>query len=110
MPDPVGAQIRALEPPEIAAQPPAWAGVGPSKEASNQRRTGALNGASGSSLPLAFRSVANRPILRPDGRYGRPPAKPTKARQDGFGTNASLKSPAPSQKLQLLRLSSTANQ
>ena len=48
LPEPVGAQISALAPPEIAAQPPAWAGVGASKEASNQRLTGALNGASGS--------------------------------------------------------------
>ena len=65
MPDPVGAQISALAPPEIAAQPPACAGVGPSKEASNQRRTGALNGASGSDPTLFFSPVANPPILRP---------------------------------------------
>ena len=50
-PEPVGAQISVLEPREIASQPPAWAGVGPSKEDSNQRLTGALNGASGS-FPL----------------------------------------------------------
>ena len=40
LPEPVGAQISVLAPLEIASQPPAWAGVGPSKEASNQRRTG----------------------------------------------------------------------
>ena len=39
LPEPVGAQISVLAPPAIAFQPPAWAGVGPSKEASNQRRT-----------------------------------------------------------------------
>ena len=55
LPEPVGAQISALAPPEIASQPPAWAGVGPSKEASNQRRTGALNGASGSDPALVLR-------------------------------------------------------
>ena len=64
LPEPVGAQISALEPPEIARQPPAWAGVGPSKEASNQRLTGALNGARGSDPTLVFASVANPPILR----------------------------------------------
>ena len=64
MPEPVGAQISALAPPEIAAQPPAWAGVGASKEASNQRLTGALNGASGSDFALLFGSVVNPPILR----------------------------------------------
>ena len=41
MPEPVGAQISAFAPPEIASQPPACAGVGPSKEASNHFRTGA---------------------------------------------------------------------
>ena len=54
LPEPVGAQISALAPLEIASQPPAWAGVGPSKEASNQRLTGALNGASGSDSALVF--------------------------------------------------------
>lgn len=63
-PDPVGAQISVCSPLEIASQPPACAGVGPSKEASNQRRTGGLNGASGSDLLLVFASVANPPILR----------------------------------------------
>ena len=82
LPEPVGAQISALAPPEIASQPPAWAGVGPSKEASNQRRTGALNGASGSDSALVFGSVANPPILRrPRARRGRlrtlPPANLT---------------------------------
>ena len=52
MPEPVGAQISVLAPLEIASQPPACAGVGPSKEASNQRRTGALKGASGSDPAL----------------------------------------------------------
>ena len=64
MPEPVGAQISALAPPAIASQPPAWAGVGPSKEDSNQRLTGALNGASGSDFALAFGRVLNPPILR----------------------------------------------
>ena len=64
LPEPVGAQISVLAPPEIASQPPAWAGVGPSKEASNQRLTGALNGASGSDPALVFGSVVNPPILR----------------------------------------------
>ncbi len=59
LPEPVGAQISALSPPEIASQPPAWAGVGPSKEASNQRRTGALNGPSGSGSVLGFALAAN---------------------------------------------------
>ena len=63
LPEPVGAQISALAPPEIASQPPTWAGVGPSKEASNQRLTGALNGASGSDSGVGFGSVVNPPIL-----------------------------------------------
>ncbi len=67
LPEPVGAQISVSEPAEIAPQPPAWAGVGPSKEASNQRLTGALNGARGSELSLVFRSVPNLPILRAPG-------------------------------------------
>jgi hypothetical protein len=81
LPEPVGAQISALAPPEIASQPPTCAGVGPSKDASNQRRTGALNGASGSDSVLGFALVANPPILRraaagpePRCRYGVPPA------------------------------------
>ena len=48
LPEPVGAQISVLAPLAIACQPAAWAGVGPSKDASNQRLTGALKGASGS--------------------------------------------------------------
>ena len=64
LPEPVGAQIRVLSPSAIASQPPAWAGVGPSKEDSNQRLTGALNGASGSVSALVFGSVVNPPILR----------------------------------------------
>src|SRR5207253_7922156 len=68
-PDPVGAQISACSPLEIASQPPDWAGVGPSKEASNQRRVAGLNGASGSDFLLGFALVANPPILRrPVGR------------------------------------------
>lgn len=104
MPEPVGAQISALAPPEIAAQPPAWAGVGPSKEASNQCLTGALNGASGSDSTLVFASVANPPILRfveIEAQPARPPANLTKAFQEGFGAKVSVKSPEPSQKLQL---------
>ena len=64
LPEPVGAQISVLAPLEIASQPPAWAGVGPSKEASNQRLTGALNGASGSDPAVGFASAVNPPILR----------------------------------------------
>ena len=64
LPEPVGAQISALSPPEIAAQPPAWASVGPSKEASNQRRVAAENGASGSDFVGCFDRVANPSILR----------------------------------------------
>jgi hypothetical protein len=63
-PEPVGAQISVLAPSEIASQPPAWAGVGPSKEASNQRLTGSLNGAREAESALVFASVANPPILR----------------------------------------------
>jgi SAM-dependent methyltransferase len=59
-----------LAPEEIAPQPPTCAGVGPSKEASNQRRTGALNGSSGSVSALAFRSALNPPILRPARKPG----------------------------------------
>src|SRR6185436_5941822 len=64
LPEPVGAQISALAPPEIASQPPAWAGVGPSKEASNQRRTGAEKGARGSDFAVRFLAGVNPPILR----------------------------------------------
>ena len=64
LPEPVGAQISALAPPAIASQPPACAGVGPSKESSNQRLTGALNGASGSGFAVGFASALNPPILR----------------------------------------------
>ena len=93
MPEPVGAQISALAPPEIASQPPACAGVGRSKEASNQRLTGALNGASGSDPALVFavggqptdltpRTAGETPASRPHARapgsdYGRPPANLT---------------------------------
>jgi len=56
-------QINVLAPLEIAGQPPAWAGVGASNEASNHLRTGAENGAS-ASFALVFRSEANRLILR----------------------------------------------
>jgi len=64
LPEPVGAQISVLAPLEIAFQPLACAGVGPSKEDSNQRLTGALKGSSGSGFALALRSAANPPILR----------------------------------------------
>src|SRR4029077_4189782 len=63
-PDPVGAQISACAPLEIASQPPVCAGVGPSNEASNPRHTGAENGANASDFLLAFALVANPPILR----------------------------------------------
>jgi hypothetical protein len=66
LPDPVGAQISVWAPLEIALQPPSWAGVGPSKEASNQRRTGALKGARGLDSVVFVGPVLNPPILRPD--------------------------------------------
>lgn len=111
LPEPVGAQISALEPPAIASQPPAWAGVGASKEDSNQRLTGALKGANGSGFARAFGRVLNPPILRAAERaYGRPPAKRVKANQEGFGTKPSSKRPEPSQKLQAPFRSSTENQ
>jgi hypothetical protein len=69
LPEPVGAQISVWAPLEIAFQPPTWAGVGPSKEDSNQRRTGALKGASGSDPGVVFGPVVNPPILR-TGRGG----------------------------------------
>src|SRR6476661_10252514 len=73
LPDPVGAQISVFSPLEIASQPPVCAGVGPSNEDSNQRRTLGAKGASGSGdSTAAFRLVANRPILRgrcPGPRY-----------------------------------------
>ena len=99
LPEPVGAQISALSPPEIASHPPAWAGVGAAKEASNQRLTGALKGASGSDPVLAFASVLNPPILR-GGCYGVPPANFTYSYQDFFGWKPLAKSPEPLQKLQ----------
>ena len=127
LPDPVGAQIRALAPPEIASQPPVCAGVGPSKEASNQRLTGGLKGVSGSDFVLVFVLVANPWILRRPsggpgsdlagrvragrpGRYGVPPANFTYSYQDFFGTKPSAKRPEPSQKLQAPSASSTENQ
>src|SRR5687767_15817169 len=68
-PDPVGAQISAFLPEAIAGQPPAWAGVGASNEASNHALTGVENGASACSA-VAFSSVANPSILR-IGRSGK---------------------------------------
>lgn len=135
MPEPVGAQISAFSPLEIASQPPAWAGVGPSKEASNQRRVAAENGASGSDFVLCFDRVANPPILR-SGRggphfdgpitpdieglsahqhraapgYGVPPVNFVNSVQDFFGTKPFLKRPEPLQKLQVSAASSTENQ
>ena len=114
LPEPVGAQISAFSPPAIAAQPPAWAAVGPSKEASNQRRVAAENGASGSESVLGFARVANPPILRRPvgwpGRYGVPPVNFTNSVQDFFGTKPFLKRPEPLQKLQVSAASSTENQ
>ena len=78
LPEPVGAQIRALSPPEIASQPPVWAGVGPAKDDSNQRLTGALNGASGSDSTLDLRSEANPPILRRPEARDQPAVPPAK--------------------------------
>ena len=48
LPEPVGAQISVLAPVAIAGQPAACAGVGPSKERSNQARVRSLNAARGS--------------------------------------------------------------
>src|SRR5688572_17153615 len=79
-PDPVGAQIRAFLPDAIAGQPLACAGVGASKDASNQPRTGGENSARGSS-PVVFRSVANPSILR-IGRVG--PVGPGSRRRAGY--------------------------
>lgn len=125
LPEPVGAQISVLAPREIARQPPAWACVGPSNEASNQRRTGALNGASGSSAVVVFFAELNPLILRSHDRrparpapksrsgswgQGVPPAKRTKANQDFFGLKPSPNRPEPSQKLQAPFVSSTENQ
>src|SRR6266542_2941887 len=62
-PEPVGAQISVFAPPVMSGQPIAWAGVGASKEASNQRLTGVENGVRADSA-VAFASVANPPILR----------------------------------------------
>src|ERR1700753_1518593 len=111
LPEPVGAQISAFSPPAIAAQPPAWAGVGPSKEASNQRRVAAENGASGSDFVLCFGAVANPPILRRPvgwlGRYGVPPVNLVNSVQDFFGMKPFLKRPLPLQKLQVSAASST---
>ena len=65
MPDPVGAQIRALAPEAIAGQPCAWAGVGASNDAWNQRRVRSLNAARGSVFALPEATALNLPILRP---------------------------------------------
>ena len=115
LPEPVGAQISALSPPEIASQPPAWAGVGPSKEASNQRRVAAENGASGSDAAGAFDLVANPSILRRSmgwlsSYYGVPPVNLVNSVHDFFGTKPFLNSPEPLQKLQVSGASSTENQ
>ena len=114
LPDPVGAQISALSPSEIASQPPTWAGVGPSKEASNQRLVAAENGASGSDAVVLFDLVANPSILRRSmgwlGGYGVPPVNLVNSVQDFFGMKPFLNSPDPSQKLQASARSSTENQ
>ena len=44
LPEPVGAQISVIAPDANYGQPFAWAGVGASNEASNQRLTGAEKG------------------------------------------------------------------
>ena len=107
MPEPVGAQISALSPPAIASQPPTWAGVGPSKEASNQRRVAGENGASGSDFVVLFRS-GRQPIdltqtdgLAGLGGYGVPPVNFTNSVQDFFGMKPFLNRPEPLQKLQV---------
>src|SRR5215212_6740169 len=64
LPDPVGAQIRAFSPAVIGGHPFAWAGVGASNDASNQRRTGSLNGASGLDSAVAEDMALNPRILR----------------------------------------------
>src|SRR5690606_21477795 len=64
LPEPVGAQINVLAPEAIAGQPCACAGVGASKEAENQRRTGSEKGASGSDFALGLGDTVNRPSLR----------------------------------------------
>ncbi len=63
LPDPVGAEISVFAPEVINGQPCAWAGVGASKEASNQRLTGSENGVRGDSA-LCLERVANPLSLR----------------------------------------------
>ena len=64
MPEPVGAQISVLAPEAIFGQPCAWAGVGASNDASNQRRVRSLKAANGSDFTLDFGIGLNRLILR----------------------------------------------
>jgi hypothetical protein len=60
----VGAQIRVLAPEAIFGHPCAWAGVGASNDASNQRRVRSLKAANGSDFTLDCATVLNRLILR----------------------------------------------
>src|SRR3954463_7120796 len=62
-PEPVGAQISAFSPAAIRGQPSSCAGVGSSKESSNQPRTGSEKGSSADSGGR-FEWVANPPMLR----------------------------------------------
>jgi hypothetical protein len=59
----VGAQISVWAPEAIAGQPRPWAGVGASKDESNQRLTSPLNGAMGMDSSVADRTVLNPSIL-----------------------------------------------
>ena len=62
----MGAQISVLAPATIRGQPIAWAGVGASNDASNQRLTGSLNAASGVDFAVSDGMGLNLPILRTD--------------------------------------------
>jgi hypothetical protein len=59
----VGAQISVLAPAAIFGQPSACAGVGASKDASNQRLTGFEKGSRRDSV-VGCERVANPPMLR----------------------------------------------
>ena len=68
LPEPVGAQISVLAPLAICGQPAAWAGVGASKDASNQALVRSLKPSRG--VDVAVESA----VIRTDRVYG--PATP----------------------------------
>ena len=63
LPEPVGAQMSVLAPEAIFGQPAAWAGVGTSNEASNQRLVGSLKSARGVDFALESVAMLNRSSL-----------------------------------------------